>query len=180
MQHVHETGNPVAGLWLPGWLLGCPQPGTNEKDEKNFPVMNTAPSRMIRQPNLDIAQQGQLGLHRWYSAPVPASVAIMAAVKEAIQPVSSRLPEMKDEKQIAAMLKGAKTRMPSTENIEASTAIVLVNQTPSRPSTRNGSPPRPVVLLRGAFAHTLECQVLSVHSVSQPPHRRWEISQELG
>lgn len=80
----------------------------------------------------------------------------MAAVKKAIQPVSSRLPEMKIKKKIAAMLKDAKTCIQPTETIEASTVVVLGNQVPSRPSTRDGNPLGPLVRLR---EHALNCQV---------------------
>lgn len=41
----------------------------------------------------------------------------MAAVKEVVQPVSSRLPEMRNEKQIAAKLKDAKTCIPVNTNL---------------------------------------------------------------
>lgn len=85
---------------------------------------------------------------------------------------------MRNEKQIAAKLKDGKTCIPSTKNTEASTAVVIVIQTSSSPSTQNGSPPHPVVLLsEHANAHLSKC---CTFFLSQPPQQRWEMSQELG
>lgn len=88
---------------------------------------------------------------------------------------------MRDEKQIAAKLKDAKTCIPSTKNhCKPQPRLSLSKKKPfSCPSTRHGSLPRPAVLLcEHTYAHL--SSAVHVHALSKPSQRRWEISQELG